>query len=102
MKTTTYLALLLLAPVARADDARTVISATIDEVMGVLRDDALSRGEKNELLQGLFEDFPGLVGLILEQGEREIGAAFNTSALETGRLTGDEVPRTPPTSRIFG
>ena len=48
----------------------------------ILQDESLGEQEKSELLQGLFADFPALVGIVLHEGEEEIGAAFDTTALQ--------------------
>jgi len=59
----------------------------------IASDDGIAQKSKATLLEGLFQDFPELVGVTLYNGEKEIASAFDESSLEPLGLTRDDLLR---------
>lgn len=76
-----------------AEQARTLLSGYQERLQAyarILANQSLAEKDKVDLLNGLFSDFPELIGVaILHDGEPQ-SAAYNKVALESASLTGDD------------
>ncbi len=93
-----------------ADESRTILTGYIERLevySRIVRDGAIPRASKAELLQGLFQDFPELIGVTLDRGGEQTSAAFDNTALEPFGLSEEDLladfkARPIPTDQITG
>ncbi|MGQ0720645.1 MAG: sensor histidine kinase [Candidatus Eiseniibacteriota bacterium] len=83
-----------LIAMSASEECRSVLAGYRDRlrmVGRVVTDPAIGREQRSALMSAHFEEFDGLVGLFLYEGERETTSAFDTAALQASGLSREDL-----------
>jgi len=93
-KTTYINDLISLVGLSAAEECRSMLTGygeRLEVYSRIMRDTELPEKRKNELLQGLFDDFPELVAVELYEDGRPTLSAFDANTLEQASLSRDDI-----------
>jgi signal transduction histidine kinase len=88
--------LVSMVALSTAEESHSVLAGYVERVRvyhRLIANEDLSREQKAKLLQELFQDFPELVAVEVDQGDGEDSAAFNSAALEAAGLSKEDLRR---------